>query len=120
MTLLLKYWKQIVAFAAICAIIISGYYYAYNNGYDNAKLKYEREIELYNKKIDKQIVQLESKSTVLIEQLLLSNQATGKDLASIMELVKEKPLYIVDTAGKYKLSPDFIKTFNAGVDRANK
>lgn len=120
MMLFLKYWKQIAAVSAICFILIFGYLQAYDKGYSNAKAKYEREIELYNKKIDKQIDRIESKSTVLIEQLLLSNQSTGKDLANIMDLIKEKPLYIVDTTGKCKLSPDFIKTFNAGVARVNK
>lgn len=120
MMLLLAYWKQIVIAIILGGLGFLGYQHVYHIGYEAASVKYEKQIKDYNDRLNTRITNLEDRSTVLIEQTLLGNQATKLDLANLLKTLKGKPLYTIDNKGMCQLSPDFIKTYNDGIKKVNK
>ena len=120
MTLVLLYWKQILMAVILGGVSFLGYNHIYDKGFAAASVKYEKQIKEYNDTLNKRIVNLEDRSTVLIEQTLLGNQAVKLDMANLLSTLKGKPLYTIDTKGECKLSPDFIRVYNEGIKKVNK
>lgn len=117
---LLKYWKQLAAVFALVLGCMFVYKFIYDIGYKAAEIHYTEKIKAYEDKVDQRIQQIQSGSTVLIEQVLLNRQATKQELTKVLLAVKDKPLYRIDTTGKCQLSEDFIAAYNAGIDKVNK
>jgi len=118
--LFLRYWKQIAAITAIVLACFFVYKYIYDIGYKAAEVHYTEKIKAYEDRVDQRIQQIQSGSTVLIEQVLLSRQATKRELTQVLLAVKDKPLYRVDPTGKCQLSEDFIAAYNEGINKVNK
>lgn len=117
---LIKYWKHLLIISSLGGFGFLAYHKIYDIGYREASVKYEKQIKDFNDTMDRRINTLESGSTVLIQQVLLGNQATKTDLLGIMKTLKGKPLYTIDPKGQCKLSDDFIKAYNEGIGRVNK
>lgn len=119
MVVLKKYWKHIIVIVLLGGLSLLGYQHIYNIGYLAASKKYDKQISEYNNRLDTRIAGLEAQSTVIVEQTLLGSQNIKIDMDKLAKVIKGKPLYTIDTAGKCQLSSDFIKAYNDGVNRAN-
>lgn len=114
----LKYWKELIAIAAI----ISGLFFVYNYieqiGYDRATVIYKKEIQGYNDRLDKRIDNIEKNSDALVTNAINSKDQYSKEFKAILQATKGKPTFIVQN-GTCLPSKDFMDGFNEAIKRAN-
>mgnify|MGYP007042102057 CR=1 FL=1 len=123
MTLILKilsnYWKQIVVITAIGFLAFWGYNTIYDRGAAANDAKWQERMEVYEKARDEKISNIEGYTRTTLEQQLINNHKTAKDIDSLVVAGKKGPV-VVFKEGKCQLTPDFVTTYNAIIDKANK
>lgn len=114
-----SYWKQILGTIILLTAIYAAYSKVYNLGYSAANAECAKVVKKYELELDKRIAVLESASNVLVVEAIESRKALKKDFSTILNSIKNKPLYVVKQDGKCAPSEDLIRVYNDAVNRAN-
>ena len=117
-TLLLKYWKELVVLISIIGVAYAGYSYIYNKGYEAANLECAIRLQEIEEMKAKHIKEIQDYAKANLEQTVLNNVNTSKDIKAILNKKPEVATVIIE--GKCKPSDSFIETYNAVIERANK
>ena len=118
LTLLRKYWQQIIIVALVAAAIFSIYNYGYSRGYQNRVYHYEEIAKKDFLNLNKKIDGVETLASTLSIQVQKGQNITINDLNKITSDLKSKKFSILKN-GECVPSEDFINTFNAVIDRGN-
>ncbi len=116
--LLLKYWKELVVILALIGIAYSGYSYVYNLGYKAAEAECAKKLQVIEDLKEKRIQEIQDYAKANLEQTVLNNVNTSKDIKAILNKKQEPPTVIIE--GKCQPSESYIKTYNAIIERANR
>jgi hypothetical protein len=116
--LLIKYWKELAIIIAVAALAYGGYRYIYNIGYEDAQTICAERIQLIEELKDKRIKDIQEYAKANLEQTVLNNVNTAKDIKAILNKKQEPPTVIIE--GKCHPSESYVKTFNQIIERANK
>ena len=93
--LLLTLLGYALAAAGIMGSIYAGYSHVKHIGYQEAETEYKLVIKEYEEQRDAKIRKIEELSGLLITTANANNEATQKDVKTILAAVKGKPLVVV-------------------------
>lgn len=110
--------REVVGAIVIIVLLWWAYSTVYNNGVQDTNKVWEARIELQQKVRDEQISSIESLSKVTLEQTLINNDKTRKELNAIYSKVKGKPTTVI-VDGKCEPSEDFMRTYNEIIEKGN-
>ena len=116
--LLSKYWKNILATLVILLACWWIYSTIYDKGVTDTNKVWETRIALQEKVRSEQISSIESLAKVTLEQTLINNDKTRKDLAAIYSGIKGRPTTVIKD-GKCEPSEEFMQTYNEIIKRGN-
>ena len=117
--LLLKYWKELAVILAVAALAYGGYSYVYNIGYEAAETVCAERIQLIEELKDKRIKDIQDYAKANLEQTVLNNVNTSKDIKALLARKAQEPTTVI-IEGKCLPSKSFVETYNAVIERANK
>jgi hypothetical protein len=103
------------------AVVIAGtLYWGYNTIYDRgfkaAEVEWVEKLDKMEKARDERIATIEGFAKTTLEQTLLNNVETQKDIDAILLKVRGKPL----TSAPCTPTDDFVSSYNAVIQRSNK
>lgn len=117
--LLLKYWKEIGIGLITVGVAYIGYSYIYNIGYSAATEEYNEKIKYMESLQNKRIKELEGYAKANLEQTVINNLNTSKDIKAILSRKPAEPTTTIIN-GNCMPSNAFKETYNAIIERANK
>lgn len=103
---------------AFCLSLYMGYAHIKSIGYKEAEQKYTLIIKSYENDVNKKIDAVVMNSVVLLEQNRSNSNRLAKDVKSILDLTKDKPLVVVKN-GECLPSEVFSDTIRVLNQRAN-
>lgn len=109
-------WKEILFAALIAYAAYSGYSYVYDKGYAAANDHWQEQMATLEKERDDKIAQIEKLSTTSLEQSLINDAKTRKELTTILANVKGSGTTVPDC----NPSKEYLEAYNAMILKVNK
>lgn len=116
--ILKKCWRPVTEVILVLVLLCFLYFHVKDIGYNEAKVKYEKEIAEYNKKLDDHISTIERNSTILVQNQADTQSKLDAGIDQIISVAGKKPLYIVKQ-DKCIPSQNFLDSYNDVINKAN-
>jgi hypothetical protein len=117
LTILKLFWKEIAGVLIIALLLYQAYSTVYGYGYEDAAGEWEAKFAQIEKERDEKIAQIEGFSRTTLEQSLINDSKTKKDLALILSNMKGAPATSVPDCIP---TSQYINSYNQMIDVVNK
>lgn len=115
-TFFFNQWKNILVVLVIVGTLYWAYDTVYDKGYKEAEAVWIEKLDKMEKARDERIANIEGFAKTNLEQTLLNNAETQKDIDVILGKIKGKTLTSVPCTP----TDDFVSSYNTVIQRGNK